>query len=405
MISLGAQLQEDDVIAEVMTEKASVEIPTDVSGKVLYLGGGVGDTLAIGGTLIVVEVEGAGNITKEVLAKKLAGSAPAAAPVAEKEPAPEAKPVSAPKPANTKPPAPVSGQRRAEGERPLTTPSVRKRARELGVDLRRVLGSGPAGRITHDDLTHFHETGGQFAGGVAKRPMRTGETEEKVIGLRRKIAERMALSKARIPHITIVEEVDVNDLEDLRAQLNKAKAETKGKLTVLPFVIRAIADAVADQPNMNAHFEDDESIFRKFDAVHIGIATQTPGGLIVPVVRHAEAMNLWESAAELGRLAVAAREGSAKREELSGSTITITSLGPLGALATTPIINYPEVAIVGINKMEVRPHWDGSTFVPRKKMNISCSFDHRVIDGWDAAVFVQKLKMLLETPALLLLED
>lgn len=405
MISLGTQLQEDDVIAEVMTEKASVEIPTNVSGKVLYLGGGVGDTLAIGGTLIVVEVEGAGNITKEELAKKLAGSAPAAAPVTEKEPAPEAKPVSAHKPATTKPPAPVSGQRRAEGERPLTTPSVRKRARELGVDLRRVLGSGPSGRITHEDLTHFHETGGQFAGGVAKRPMRTGETEEKVIGLRRKIAERMALSKARIPHITIVEEVDVSDLEDLRAQLNKAKAETKGKLTVLPFVIRAIADAVADQPNMNAHFEDDDSIFRKFDAVHIGIATQTPSGLIVPVVRHAEAMNLWESAAELGRLAVAAREGSAKREELSGSTITITSLGPLGALATTPIINYPEVAIVGINKMEVRPHWDGSTFVPRKKMNISCSFDHRVIDGWDAAVFVQKLKMLLETPALLLLED
>ncbi|MEO9778855.1 MAG: 2-oxo acid dehydrogenase subunit E2 [Sedimentitalea sp.] len=399
MISLGAQLQEDDVIAEVMTEKASVEISTNVSGKVLYLGGGVGDTLAIGGTLIVVEVEGAGNITKEELAKKLAKSAPAAAPVAEKEPAPVAKP------ATTKPPAPVSGQRRAEGERPLTTPSVRKRARELGVDLRRVLGSGPAGRITHEDLTHFHETGGQFAGGVAKRPMRTGETEEKVIGLRRKIAERMALSKARIPHITIVEEVDVNDLEDLRAQLNKAKAETKGKLTVLPFVIRAIADAVADQPNMNAHFEDDDSIFRKFDAVHIGIATQTPGGLIVPVVRHAEAMNLWESASELGRLAVAAREGSAKREELSGSTITITSLGPLGALATTPIINYPEVAIVGINKMEVRPHWDGAAFVPRKKMNISCSFDHRVIDGWDAAVFVQKLKMLLETPALLLLED
>ncbi|WP_424985081.1 2-oxo acid dehydrogenase subunit E2 [Microbulbifer sp. S227A] len=404
MTSIGAELREDDVIAEVMTEKASVEIPTNVSGKVLYLGGAVGDTLAIGGTLIVVEVEGAGNTTAEALAGKLA--APAAPPPAPEKPvAPAAKP--APRPAASKAPAPMAGHRRAEGERPLTTPSVRKRARDLGLDLRRVPGSGPAGRITHEDLTHFHETGGQFAGGggAAKRPMRTGETEEKVIGLRRKIAERMALSKARIPHITIVEEVDVTDLEDLRAQLNKARAETRGKLTVLPFVIRAISDAVADQPNMNAHFEDDDSVFRKFDGVHIGIATQTPGGLIVPVVRHAEAMDLWESAAELARLASAARDGSAKRDELSGSTITITSLGPLGALATTPIINYPEVAIVGINKMEVRPHWDGAGFVPRKKMNISCSFDHRVIDGWDAAVFVQKLKMLLETPALLLLED
>lgn len=405
MTKLGAQLQEDDVIAEVMTEKAAVEIPTNVSGKVLYLGGDVGDTLAIGSTLIVIEVEGAGNTTKEELARKLAGSAPASGLVPARAPAIAAKPASSPKATKPKAPAPIAGQRRAEGEKPLTTPSVRKRARELGIDLRRVLGSGAAGRITHEDLTHFHETGGQFNGAVAKRPQRTGETEEKVIGLRRKIAERMALSKSRIPHITIVEEVDVNDLEDLRAQLNKARAETKGKLTVLPFVIRAIADAVADQPNMNAHFEDDDNIFRKFEAVHIGIATQTPGGLIVPVVRHAEAMTLWESAAELGRLAVAAREGSATREELSGSTITITSLGPLGALATTPIINYPEVAIVGINKMEVRPHWDGATFVPRKKMNISCSFDHRVIDGWDAAVFVQKLKMLLETPALLLLED
>ncbi len=402
LTSVGAELREDDVVAEVMTEKASVEIPTNVSGKVLFLGGAVGDTLAIGSTLMVIEVEGAGNTTAEALAGKLAKStAPAPAPAE-----PVAKPAPAPEPKRSKTPAPVAAQRRAEGEKPLTTPSVRKRARELGIDLRRVPGSGPAGRITHEDLTHFHETGGQFTGGGAvKRPMRTGESEEKVIGLRRKIAERMALSKSRIPHITIVEEVDVSDLEDLRAQLNRARAEARGKLTVLPFVIRAIADAVADQPEMNAHFEDDDSVVRKFDAVHIGIATQTPGGLIVPVVRHAEAMDLWESAAELSRLAAAARDGSAKRDELSGSTITITSLGPLGALATTPIINYPEVAIVGINKMEVRPHWDGSGFVPRKKMNISCSFDHRVIDGWDAAVFVQKLKMLLETPALLLLED
>ncbi|QIE45501.1 hypothetical protein G5B38_08175 [Pseudohalocynthiibacter aestuariivivens] len=406
-VAIGAQVQEDDIIAEVMTEKAAVEIPSNVSGKVLYLGGSVGDTLAIGGTLLLLEVDGAGNTTVDAVAKKLASAAPASAtPVKSTAPVAKAKPAAPAPKAKPKAPAAAPTQRRAEGEKPLTTPSVRMRARDLGVDLRRVTGSGPAGRITHEDLTHFHQTGGQVAAtGVAKRPQRTGETEEKVIGLRRKIAERMALSKSRIPHITIVEEVDVTDLEDLRGQLNKARADSRGKLTVLPFVIRAIVDAVAEQPNLNAHFEDDHSIFRKYEGVHVGIATQTPGGLIVPVVRHAEAMNLWDSATELGRLATAARDGKAKADELSGSTITITSLGPLGALATTPIINYPEVAIVGINKMEVRPHWDGAGFVPRKKMNISCSFDHRVIDGWDAAVFVQKLKSLLEAPALLLLED
>ncbi|MFY2824206.1 2-oxo acid dehydrogenase subunit E2 [Ruegeria sp. MALMAid1280] len=410
-VSVGAQVKEDDIIAEVMTEKAAVEIPSNASGKVLYLGGEVGETVAIGSTLMLIEVDGAGNTTIEDATRKLASAAPApaAAPAKPAAPAPAPKvkkPQTSAPGARPSAPAPAGAQRRAEGDNPLTTPSVRKRARELGVDLRRVMGSGPAGRISHEDLTHFHQTGGQHvAAGIAKRPQRTGETEEKVIGLRRKIAERMALSKSRIPHITIVEEVDVTDLEELRGQLNTARAETKGKLTVLPFVIRAIVDAVAEQPNLNAHFEDDDGIFRKFEGVHVGIATQTPNGLIVPVVRHAEAMTLWESAGELVRLANAARDGKAKAEELSGSTITITSLGPLGALATTPIINHPEVAIVGINKMAVRPHWDGSAFVPRKMMNISCSFDHRVIDGWDAAVFVQKLKSLLETPAMLLLED
>lgn len=413
-VAVGDEVKEDDIIAEVMTEKAAVEIPSNVSGKVLFLGGEVGDTLAIGSTLMLLEVDGSGNTTVEKAKKKLGANLSAPVPVPVPASAP-AKSVSVPttkakavtpatkaKP-NTSAPAPT--QRRAEGENPLTTPSVRLRARNLGVDLRRVSGSGPAGRITHEDLSNFGQNGEQITTDTAKRAQLTGETEEKIIGLRRKIAERMALSKSRIPHITIVEEVDVTNLEDLRSQLNKARAERRGKLTVLPFVIRAIVDAVADQPNMNAHFEDDHNIFRKYEGVHIGIATQTPGGLIVPVVRHAEAMSLWDSATELGLLAGAARDGKAKADELSGSTITITSLGPLGALATTPIINYPEVAIVGINKMEVRPHWDGASFVPRKKMNISCSFDHRVIDGWDAAVFVQKLKSLLEAPALLLLED
>jgi len=407
-VAVGDEVKEDDIIAEVMTEKAAVEIPSNVSGKVLFLGGEVGDTLAIGSTLMLLEVDGTGNTTVEKATKKLGTNlpAPASAPAkSESAPTTKAKPVTPATKAKPNTSAPAPTQRRAEGEKPLTTPSVRLRARNLGVDLRRVTGSGPAGRITHEDLSHFRQNGVQITTGTAKRAQLTGETEEKIIGLRRKIAERMALSKSRIPHITIVEEVDVTNLEDLRSQLNKARAERRGKLTVLPFMIRAIVDAVTDQPNMNAHFEDDHSIFRKYEGVHIGIATQTPGGLIVPVVRHAEAMNLWDSATELGRLASAARDGKAKADELSGSTITITSLGPLGALATTPIINYPEVAIVGINKMEVRPHWDGTSFVPRKKMNISCSFDHRVIDGWDAAVFVQKLKSLLEAPALLLLED
>lgn len=407
-VAVGAEVKEDDIIAEVMTEKAAVEIPSDISGTVLYLGGAVGDTLAIGSTLMLLEVDGTGNTTVEVALQKMGSSvtSPAAAPAkSATAPVSKARPTAAAPRAESKSAAPASPYRRAEGEKPLTTPSVRKRAREMGVDLRLVSGSGPAGRITHEDLTHFHQSGGQSATGIAKRPRLTAETEEKVIGLRRKIAERMALSKSRIPHITIVEEIDVTDLEDLRSQLNKARAESRGKLTMLPFVIRAIVDAVAAQPNLNAHFEDDHSVLRKFQAVHVGIATQTPGGLIVPVVRHCEALSLWDSAAELGRLATAAKAGKAKAEDLSGSTITITSLGPLGALATTPIINYPEVAIVGINKMEVRPHWDGSGFVPRKKMNISCSFDHRVIDGWDAAVFVQKLKSLFEAPALLMLED
>lgn len=413
-VAVGAQIREDEILAEVMTDKAAVEIPSNVSGKVLFLGAEAGDKIAIGSTLALVEVDGAGNTSLEEIHSRLA---PTAAPPRPAATAKSPKPA-ATAPAETKSARPAATRnevpsappqaglyRRAEGERPLATPSVRLRARQLGIDLRQVMGSGPAGRITHDDLTRHHQTGGQRPAALARRPKLTGETEEKVIGLRRKIAERMARSKSRIPHITIVEEVDVTELEALRSQLNAAKAEVKGKLTVLPFVIRAIVDAVAEQPNLNAHFEDNQGLFRKFEAMHVGIATQTPGGLIVPVVRHAEAMNLWESAAELGRLATAARSGLAKANELGGSTITITSLGPLGALATTPIINYPEVAIVGINKMATRPYWDGAAFVPRKMMNISCSFDHRVIDGWDAAVFVQKLKTLLEAPALLLLEN
>ncbi len=267
------------------------------------------------------------------------------------------------------------------------------------MDLRQVRGSGPFGRITQDDLSAFIASGG-VAAAPGPRPD-TSVEEIRVIGLRRKISENMARA-ATIPHITIVEEVDASAVEDLRARMN---ADSRGeKLTPLAFIARALVRALREQPMLNAHHLPDDGLVRRFGAVHLGIATQTPGGLMVPVLRHAEALTLRETAAEIARLAQAARDGGARREELTGSTVTITSLGPLGAIATTPILNAPEVAIVGVNRMAVRPHWNGSAFEPRRMMNLSCSFDHRVIDGWDAAVFVQRLRQLLETPALIFME-
>ena len=233
---------------------------------------------------------------------------------------------------------------------------------------------------------------------------RTAIEDVKIVGLRRKIAERMAIANARIPHITYVEEIDVTALEELRATLNKDKQHGPLRLTVLPFLMRAMVKAVAEQPNLNALFDDDAGVLHQHAGVHIGIAAQTQAGLLVPVVRHAEALDLWGCGAELNRLAEAAKQGTATRDELTGSTITITSLGAMGGVVTTPIINHPEVAIIGVNKMIVRPVWDGSAFIPRKMMNLSSSFDHRVVDGFDAARFVQRIKMLLETPALIFME-
>lgn len=389
-VAPGAVVREDDVLAAVMTDKATVEIPSPVAGKVIWLGGEIGQKLAVGAELIRLEVEGAGNMAAGAAAEPAPPPA-APEPVAEAEAAPRSEPKPEPKPA-----APL----RRAGEKPLAAPSVRGRAREAGVDLRLLRGSGPAGRISHDDLDAYIAAGAPA--GVARAARDPSVEEIKVIGLRRKIAERMAAAKRDIPHITIVEEVDVTALEDLRAKLN---AETgRMKLTVLPFLMKAMVKALRAQPALNAHYDGAAGVIRRFGGVHVGVATQTPGGLMVPVLRHAEALNLWEAASEVSRLAEAARSGTAGREELSGSTITITSLGPLGALASTPIINAPEVAIVGVNRMAIRPHWDGTGFVPRKMMNLSCSFDHRVIDGWDAAVFVQRLKELLETPAMIFVE-
>jgi 2-oxoisovalerate dehydrogenase E2 component (dihydrolipoyl transacylase) len=274
---------------------------------------------------------------------------------------------------------------------------------EAGLDLRQVTGSGPGGRITHEDLDRYFSGGHQPNRSAGLAP-NTSVEDIKVVGLRRKIAEQMALSKSRIPHITYVEEVDVTALEDLRTALNAQKRSEQPKLTVLPFLMRAMVKAIAGQPRLNSTYDDTAGVIHQHGGVHIGIAAQTPNGLVVPVVKHAEARDLWGCAAEVNRLAEAAKAGTATREELGGSTITITSLGAMGGVATTPVINYPEVAILGVNKMMVRPVWDGSTFVPRKMMNLSSSFDHRVVDGWDAAVFIQRIKTLLETPALIFVE-
>ncbi|WPE21115.1 dihydrolipoamide acetyltransferase family protein [Shinella zoogloeoides] len=394
----GDPVREDMVLAAVMTDKATVEIPSPVDGTVLWLGAEIGDIVAVKAPLLRIEIAGEGEAPNEE-----AVLPPATEPVAKAEPITETKSVE-----KVKDPAPEKPAERPvhrePAERPLASPAVRLRAQEAGVDLRQVSGSGPAGRITHDDLDRFIARGGEPAAAPAGLARKTATEEIKVTGLRRRIAEKMRLAASRIPHITYVEEVDVTDLEDLRATMNAGRKPDQQKLTILPFLMRALVKALAEQPGVNATFDDDAGIVTRYGAVHIGIATQTPAGLTVPVVRHAEARSIWDSAAELSRLADAARNGTAAREELSGSTITITSLGALGGIVTTPIINHPEVAIVGVNKIMMRPVWDGTQFIPRKIMNLSSSFDHRIVDGWDAAVFVQRLKALLETPALIFIE-
>ncbi len=424
-VKVGDIIREDDLLAAVMTDKATVEIPAPVDGKVTWIGAEIGDTVAIGSALVRLEVAGEGGAaasddsgeTHAVIPGQAAGLSPEPRTDApDSKGAGETDPTSAalappqamtvPRPAKAlagaAAPAPAL-PRRAPGERPLASPAVRLKAREAGIDLRQVSGSGPAGRILHEDLDAFLLRGPETERkpGLAEK---TSVTEIKVVGLRRKIAEKMALAKARIPHITIVEEVDVSALEDLRAVLNRKPQPERPKLTLLPFLMRAMVKALAEQPNLNALYDDEAGIVRQHAGIHLGIATQTPGGLMVPVVKHAEARDIFGCALELNRIAERARQGTATRDELTGSTITITSLGAMGGIATTPVINHPEVAIVGVNKMVVRPVWDGTTFVPRKMMNLSSSFDHRVVDGWDAAVFVQRLKELLENPATLFID-
>lgn len=415
-VKIGDLVREDAILAAVMTDKATVDIPSPVAGEIVWLGAKVGDVVAVGSDLVRLEVRGEdhGAAVKEVQR----ASKPEALGVEPTQgmPWPEDRVAGRvkPAPAATAPSDSAAGQPdeatpsqqvtrcapHPEGEKPLAAPALRQRARAAGVDLRQVSGTGPAGRITHEDLDAVFMRRAAMATAPRLQP-NTAVEDIKLAGLRRRIADKMSLSNARIPHITYVEEVDVTGLEELRATLNGTKRNDQPKLTLLPFLMRAMVRAIAEQPSLNALFDDEAGVVHQHAGVHIGIATQTGTGLMVPVVRHAEALDLWNCGAEVNRLAEAAMNGTATRDELNGSTITITSLGAMGGVVTTPIINHPEVAIIGVNKMMMRPTWDGSAFVPRKMMNLSSSFDHRVVDGYDAALFVQRIKTLLQTPALI----
>jgi len=433
----GDAVVEDQVLADVMTDKATVEIPSPVHGTVGALGGKVGESLAVGAELIRLEVEGSGNVGAQQASKQHATAAAEAASPADLAPdrvgpdmgakavasAPPAtgagstsgKPAATPateKPAHaaavpTRGVAPQRRPLRTEGEKPLAAPAVRKRAWDLGIELQYVAGSGPAGRIGHADLdAHIAGHGRMQAGsgGGDRYAELHGEEAVPVIGLRRKIAEKMQQAKRQIPHFTYVEEVDVTELEQLRTQLNARYGAERGKLTLLPLLMRAVVLAARRFPEVNARYDDGAGVVTRYQPVHLGVATQTEAGLMVPVVRNAEARDPWSSAAEIARLAEAARSGKAARDELSGSTITITSLGPLGGIVSTPVINHPEVAIVGVNRIVERPVVRNGGMVARKMMNLSSSFDHRVIDGMVAAEFIQTIRGYLECPATLFVE-
>jgi 2-oxoisovalerate dehydrogenase E2 component (dihydrolipoyl transacylase) len=399
-VKVGDLVVEDQVLADVMTDKAMVDIPSPVHGKVIALGGQPGEVMAVGSVLISIEVEGAGNL-KESAAPAPVKEAPVVAKV-------EAVVESKPAPAAPRPAAACQGPMvaREADERPLASPAVRKHALDLGIQLRLVRGSGPAGRVLHEDLEAYLAQGQSNASApvAAAYAQRNEEEQIQVIGMRRKIAQRMQDATQRAAHFSYVEEIDVTAIEELRAHLNEKHGASRGKLTLLPFLVRALVVALRDFPQMNARYDDEAQVITRLGAVHVGVATQSDVGLMVPVVRHAEARSLWDSATEISRLANAARNGKASRDELSGSTITLTSLGALGGIVSTPVLNLPEVAIVGVNKIVERPMVVKGQVVIRKMMNLSSSFDHRVVDGMDAALFIQAIRGLIEQPATLFVE-
>ncbi|MDP9966251.1 2-oxoisovalerate dehydrogenase E2 component (dihydrolipoyl transacylase) [Variovorax paradoxus] len=385
----GDTVAEDQVLADVMTDKATVEIPSPVAGRVLALGGEVGQQLAVGAELIRIDVGAQGEAVQ-------VPAAPARAPAPEPAPAVAAAAATASAPAVRTPPS---------AGKPLAAPAVRHRAAVLGIDLQQIQGSAADGRILHEDLDAWLL---RRQRAQAPSPPRYAERNDEeavpVTGVRRRIAQRMQDAMRRIPHFTYVEEVDVTELELLRARLNERWDSERAHLTLLPLLVRAIVLAVPRFPQINARFDDETGVLTRHGAVHVGIATQTAVGLMVPVLRHAEARDPWSSATEIARLAEAARAGRATRDELSGSTLTVTSLGALGGIASTPIINAPEVAIVGVNRIVQRPVMQDGAVAARRMMNLSSSFDHRVVDGQLAAEFVQAVRASLECPALLFVE-
>ncbi len=399
MVSVGDVVKEDDPILSVMTDKATVEIPSPVDGKVTKIIGEPGDILPVGEVCIEFEVDGAGNASSNT---EEAETKPE--PVAEPTPAKEEV---KPEPVIEKAPEPVAAAApvaRAAGTKALASPAVRQRAREANIDLQIVAGSGPGGRISHADLDR-HIAGGasgasSFAPvGATTKTKLTGTEDVKVIGLRRKIADSMMSSYSTIAHFSYFEEVDITALEELRQHLNSTRPEGAPKLTYLPFIMQALVKALKESPECNAVYDDEANVVTRHQAIHLGIATQTDRGLYVPVVKHVEAMDIWQSASEMVRVTSATREGKASADELSGSTFTITSLGRLGGLGATPIINKPEVGILGVHNAKERAVVRNGQIVVRRMMNLSSSWDHRVVDGHDGATLVQKVKTLLENPA------
>ncbi len=399
-VSVGDSVSEDDPIVDVMTDKATVTIPSPTDGTVLSLNGEVGDMIAVGSVLIEFDTDGTGLETPnepEVVEEKK--------PDEEKKPPAEIEEkveVKAPEISipieMSAPEIPVSSSKTV-----LASPAVRRRARESGIDLSSLNGSGPAGRIRHADIDAFVAGGGAIMGAPPVRysTKRSGISEVKIVGLRRKISEQMVKSAFSIPHFSYFEEVDVTELEGLRQALNASRGEDQPKLTYLPFIMLALAKIMPEHPECNGYFYDEEGVVHRHEAVNLGIATQTDRGLYVPVVKNVEAMDVWQAASDLIRVSGAARTGTASLDDLTGSTFTITSLGREGGLGATPIINHPEMAILGVHKAREMPVVRSGNIEVRRIMNLSSSFDHRVIDGADGASLVQHLKRMLEHPAMI----
>jgi len=418
-VAIGETIEEDEVLCVVMTDKATVEIPSPVDGKVTWHACEEGEMIAVGADFVKLQVEGEGNSKYEgdevadandVIADAMdevmdevnadvSGDVVASVVddiVNESQAIDDEQKITKEPVTNATTPYP-------KGKKPLAAPAVRQRAINTGVNLNSVNGTGADGCITHNDLDVFIAEQSSKTASVSGANLLVNHSikEVKVIGLRRKIAAIMQDTMQRIPHFTYVEDIDVTELEKLRNKLNIERNDNQPKLTLLPFFIKALVIALQDYPQMSARFDDEADVVFQYGAAHVGIATQTDNGLLVPVIKHAEILDLWQSANEVKRLSTNTRNGKATREELSGSTITITSLGPMGGIVTTPVINSPEVVIIGINKMAKRPVWQDGGFVPRDIINVSSSFDHRVIDGWEAALFIQRIKSLLESPATL----